>query len=291
MLAPDPGWRKGDILPGSVSNAVLRLIFALASAPAALAACGSATLDPDESRPAGAPDSPRPVSDEVSFRGVPLDAFASRLADSFCQALRGCCQANGFGAGPAACEEQVLADYQAQISNKLALDLRYQPLAAARCVAAFTRYVQGCSYHGRPASDAACAEVFQGTRALGENCERGAQCAKVSGSGVYCAGALGLHPHTCQRALAETEECLLEGCDDGLFCDFSRLTCVPQQTDGACLQFEACAPGTACSPNGTCDPTLPDGAACILDLQCQSNQCGDNGCAASFATRSSCASP
>ena len=297
MLPPRPGWRKGVMLRRHVSNAALRLVFAtLAGTSSALFACGSVSVEPLDGPDAGAasenPRAPLPVGSTPALEGVPIDAFAARLGHAFCEAMQSCCQALGLGSGPAMCEERAKASYQSQLNANIALRLRYQPLAAARCVSAFSRYMQGCSYEGRAASDAACRDVFQGTLALDESCESDAQCAKLSGATVYCAGDLGPRAHTCQRAAGEGEQCLLEGCDEGLFCDFSQLSCVPQQTTGECFQFEACAAGTACSPDGattSCAPLLENGEPCTLDLQCRSGRCGDDGCSASFANPSSCA--
>jgi hypothetical protein len=279
-----------------VSNAALRLVFAtLAGACSVLSGCGSASVEPLDGPDAGAggenPRTPRPVDARRTLEGIPIDAFPTRLAAAFCEALQACCETSGFGSGPAMCEERARANYESQLGGSVALGLRYQPLAAARCLAAFSRYLRTCSYDSRAASDAACGDVFQGTLALDQSCENDLQCAKVSGANVYCAGDLGPRAHTCQKAATEGEQCLLEGCDEGLFCDFSELTCVPQQTSGECFQFEACAPGTACSPDGaitSCAPLLENGAPCTLDLQCRSGRCGDEGCLASFATPSSC---
>lgn len=293
MLPPRLGWRKGVMLPCPVSKAALRLVLAaLASAPATLSGCGSATLASDDpGDPGETAVTPRPVDQTSRLEGVPLEELADRLARAYCDALTSCCHAAGLGPGSATCEQRARAAYQAQLDDNAALGLRYQPLAATRCVAAFTHFVLSCSYETRPASDAACGAVFQGTRALDEACDSDAQCAQVSGSGVYCAGNLGPQAHTCQRALGEGEQCLLEGCDQGLFCDFSVLTCQPQQTGGDCFQFDACARGSACSPNNMCEPTLANGQSCVLDLQCESGSCGDGGCAATFVNASSCASP
>jgi hypothetical protein len=283
------------MLSRPVSNVALRLAFAvLVGAPSALSGCGSASLD-GSADPAGevSVDSPRRVESDSGLTPVPLAELAERLAAVGCQALAACCQAAALGTARPDCQAQAQADYQAQLTAWSERKVRYDPIAGARCLAAFTRFRRSCHYDGKPESDAACAAMFRGTQGFDQSCDRDDECAPASPPGVYCAGDLAVLPNTCQPALLEGAPCLLEGCARGLFCDLETLTCQPQQTGGTCsLQFEACAEETVCSPNGMCEPLLAAGQPCQLDLQCGSGVCtADARCAGSIASAALCVPP
>lgn len=274
-----------------MSDAARCLVFvASVGALSALSGCGSASLESEE-----VPEDPgaaRPVDSRSSLRPVPLAELAGRLAAALCQGLDACCHAAALGSAGAECLERTQADYENQLATSSARAVRYDPIAGARCVAAFTHFLNSCTYDTKPESDAACAGLFHGTQALDQGCESDAECAPAARPGVYCAGDLGPRANTCQLALLENEQCLLEGCARGLFCDLDTLTCQPQRTSGACAQFEECADESACSPNGACEPKLASGEPCVLGLQCQNGVCAEDGrCAGSFANAGTCVSP
>lgn len=288
MLPPRPRWRKGDKLRRDVSNAAFWLAAAaLASSPAALSACGSSGLDDTLEADL---EAPRQIDTSTGPRPLPLAQFPARLAEALCRALDQCCQAGGFASqGVDACSTRARVDYEQQVAATSALAVRYDALAAARCVAAFGAFVSSCSYEGRAASDAACRAVFKGTLPVAQPCESDSECVSA-GSEAYCAGSLGPNAHSCQLARADGESCLLEGCAHGSFCDLDTLTCAPQRSSGACLQFEACDADSACAPSGLCEPKLAAGQRCQLGLQCTSAICGEDGlCAGAIASASACA--
>jgi hypothetical protein len=274
-----------------VSNAAHWLVIAvLVGAPAAFSGCGSATLDHNETPED--PLAPRPVDPSSRLEPVPLTELAERLSAALCQALDSCCHAAALGSSAADCRERTRADYEAQLATTSARAVRYDPISGARCVAAFTHFLRSCSYDGKGESDAACKGLFRGTQGLDESCETDAECAPGPAPGVYCAGDLGPRAHTCQAALQEGEQCLLEGCARGLACDFGTLSCQPQRTEGECFQFQECADDSVCAPSGQCEPKLAAGQPCVIELQCQSGVCGTDGlCKGSFANSDTCVSP
>jgi hypothetical protein len=201
-----------------------------------------------------------------------------------------CCQSAGLGSAGTDCEAQTLENYQDQLTVTSQRAVSYDPRAAARCVAAFTSFLQSCSYEGKAESDAACAAVFAGTRIIGESCDTDLECAHVAGSDVYCESDIGAHPNTCQQVVPQDGQCLLEGCAKGLFCDLSTLSCQPQVASGDCsLQFDTCSEDSACSPNLVCEPKLAPGEPCILSLQCRTEVCGSDGlCAGTLGNVDNC---
>ncbi len=215
--------------------------------------------------------------------------LAERLADVLCNALASCCGEQGLGGIAADCRAAYQAEYERELADVSALAVAYDPFRAGACIANAAARLQGCSYQGLRAHLTACVNAFVGTRGIGEECTEDLECARQQGKEVYCASRHS-SPNTCQLSLGPDEPCALEGCQAGLFCDLSTLTCQPQRASGDCsLQIDACSQDSACSPAFVCAPKLGAGEACQLSLQCESGACGaDSRCVDSFADASYC---
>lgn len=124
-----------------------------------------------------------------SSSGPPaLDQVASAVADSYCSALRSCCERAGYAYDNGSCKVQLQFVFQRLADSVKRGKVFYDPNAVAACQAAYAERVNRCSVDGGPPGDAgfvdaiadACSKVFRGTVKPGEECTESAQCATAS---------------------------------------------------------------------------------------------------------------
>jgi len=116
----------------------------------------------------------------------------------------------------------------------------------------------------------------------GVECQNGLVC---KGAGLTVKGEV--QAGVCVWAVGEGEACSIEdestqihitGCTFGLICPAGK--CVLPPADGACALHDTCRPGVAyCTQDNTCAELRASGAACAIDLECQSGLCENDVCA------------
>lgn len=185
---------------------------------------------------------------------IALADYDEGYAHSICGKVFACCNASEidglFGmalADATACEAllapRIAAAQPAQEAAIAAGQLRYEPAAAATCLATIDALT--CAELDDRTPPAACTAVFVGLVADGEACTLEESCAAAS---------------SCREG------------DGGQ-------TCVAPVGEGAACAEAPCAQGLHCGGQGEqprCEADLAMGATCRVDSQCASNFCDDD---------------
>ena len=138
--------------------------------------------------------------------------------------------------------------------------------------------------------DPDCEAMFQGTVALGGGCLGDDEC---EDPGASCAGASGTELGTCKAPPGAGEPCQNGLCGPGLTCrlDEGMLKCVAPTADGAACDLDIdCQSGYCDFQAGICAAPAPVGGACAVNAGCASGYCdvGAGMCAAKKADGAAC---
>ena len=105
------------------------------------------------------------------------------LVDAYCAAVQGCCQRDGFPAGPLADCKATFAGRDATLVDHVSRGtIRLDATVFQACVAAYQGAVSSCSL---TEVAHACRDMFVGTRAENEPCADGSECKSDQGA-VTC---------------------------------------------------------------------------------------------------------
>jgi len=226
-----------------------------------------------------------------------LDDVCAELATQFCGGRQGCCDASELGFDALGCESREFALCQANARDVEAGTMTFDPDSIDPCLAALRPYLDMCFIGAGDRMKLfpvrrLCRSIFEGTVALGEPCERTAQCAPSPDPDelTYCSDDSG----HCEEIQAEglDEDCLIGGgfhvwCVDGLFCDADQLGMPPHsgRCDEATALGQPCAAGLEpptlecgigyrCgSTSEVCETAKEPGEPCSYDHECRSLTC------------------
>lgn len=183
--------------------------------------------------------------------------------------------------------------------------LRYDPAAAAECLAATSQYYSVCDKPEFQATKlpTACSKYVVPNTQAGGMCETAigncvpetlctsGTCIALPAVSQPCA-PLGTNPRCVTTAYCETtvmgsvcralpasgQSCGVSGgqCATGFYCDGTTLLCTANGQSGqACSGTKPCdtKAGLVCLSNSTCGLPQPDGAPCSSNTHCQSVRC------------------
>ncbi len=229
--------------------------------------------------------------------GTLLDDACAELATKFCGARQGCCEVSGLGFDSTSCRTREFALCQANARDVEAGTMTFNPDSIDPCLAALEPYLDMCFIGVAermkmfPVHEL-CRSIFEGHVALGESCERDAQCAPAPDPDelTYCSEGSG-HCEQIQ-SWGAYEYCIIGGgfnvwCADGLFCDADQQGMPPHS--GQCQPATAlgqpcavdlqpstleCGMGYLCDPaTGTCQTAKEPGEPCSSEIECRSAMC------------------
>jgi len=264
-------------------------ILVLWSAGAIAAGCSrthGAQPEPDAGAFTSQAGSPAPIAEAGYMRS---------LAETECGLFTRCCEQAGLAAPGDSCAqglEAVLAPH----SPDAATGARYDPDAAARCIAELARAGCGSAKGVRDLPSACDATYVRGRLQPGERCQSDYECAPDdAGRTTTC--SLELKADEWQQVCriielrAEGEPCtevasephVWVTCDASSFCDEARGVCVGRAEPGeACLTGpsygDTCAPGSVCDREGSARCVAP--AAVGHACEPQHNLCEAGACIA-----------
>ena len=217
---------------------------------------------------------------DASDGGIPSAIFPSLLVSVICDGIDSCCHQAAIPNNPLNC--------RGEMQNAFAHSpyARYNPDAAAACLAETVAYVKGCGGDSffdwpgvLPAQRllVACRTVFRETTPPGALCTRTDECDSSiedyvcfpDSSGVgRCATPRSQYPllHVGDRCgVSSGRGFCYSFCEPGSYCEVDG-TCIPQRDAGGCI--DAC--GATCSPtHAYCDP---------FQLTCRSRQVAGHNC-------------
>ncbi len=179
--------------------------------------------------------------------------------------------------------------------------LRYDPAAAADCLAFRSGYYSTCDkpVFQLPKTPASCGKILVPNTPAGGQCDNSigncvaetvctagtcialpavGQTCGLSGppcvSTAYCEVAT----NTCRALPSSGQSCAMSGfaCAKGFYCDaVTRLCTANGQSGQACSGSKPCddTAGLICLSNSTCGLPQPDGAPCSSATHCQSGRC------------------
>jgi len=221
---------------------------------------------------------------------IPIDDFASLLADAVCNNIGPCCQRAGFPHAPAACHARAESSLQSEVAKRRGANVAYDGNAARACVDTYTAVARTCADDRDIGS--VCRRVFSGTLAAGAmcmltpECVPGASCEPpLDGGAGQCSRTRFEHNKRGDHCFATCTEDLKSGllyCSgvtgdpgegachttDGLYCDVANLCAAIPTLNQLCVGDAPCAEEAFCENNvcvakrtsGSCGP-FSDGCA------------------------------
>ena len=225
--------------------------------------------------------------------GLTYDEFWYCVAETFCTALVDCKSAEPSVVDPC-------ISYLTRMSRdgydraRLAVGAaRYDPVAAAACLAAFREQTPACSPPAMPEAPACNQILTPISIETGARCAPGASCRETTD---LCAGAA--CEETCRPAGGLGQPCLNGNCSTGSYCNTTTQTCTAQLPAGSPCRFNECDSSSYCTAVGdsgwdagySCRPYVPVGGACRSTECGPAAYCGvSNTCATRKVSGSTCA--
>jgi hypothetical protein len=253
------------------------VVFAFATA--AIAACSGKT---EEQADAGA------------VAPYTVENVCDRMPALVCEARKSCCTMGHGAFNQAACEATQKGECLKNTAEVTASTMKFDGAKVDTCLAKIKPFMDECRLEfSKLVSYFEVLDecrVFEGTRAVGESCERPTQCAPPAGANAFpscfggrCGGG---------RILSEGDACTLdirEGriCANGLYCrgDGGKYTCAKATSEGgACgsggnFVELSCGAGYYCARDtNTCTRSKDGASACTSLLECKSAVCNFGTC-------------
>jgi hypothetical protein len=231
---------------------------------------------------------------------LPESEFIESLSDAWCSDTGPCCEAQGFAGTSSDCKQVTRQLWQMRADRARAQRAVYDPLEAARCIAARRALVEACrsvKLH-EPGRMSGCAGVY---RAQGpahtEPCESDWECSDTELGQGRCNIVVGASDATavCQAVQASVGRTgMLHVLDD----QRTRAVCrsgLYEGTDGRChgpvpyrsacnnqsgFAADVCEEGSVCDlfNTGKCVKALALGADCLDHTQCEGWTCERGRC-------------
>ena len=224
------------------------------------------------------------------------------LIDAYCAAARSCCGKGGFPAANLADCEAMFPMRNDSVASVNKGTAQLDATAFPACVAAYQAAATSCLLGDILT---ACKNIYVGTKDENEACTTVVDCRHDQGVAVTCltvqvgdvtpdSGVCRRIPHgkrgdACVSDCAIGDSCLtdtltgpgntnLTFCfeQDGLFCSFDTVTCVPLvASGGACQSDHDCAAANYCDT--TCQKRAPLGQTCAFTSGCEKDLvCSDD---------------
>jgi len=259
---------------------------------------------------------------------LPLDQFATAMANVICASEVPCCSSAGVAAQAALCLANETQRYKNVMTREQASHATYDEALAGQCYAAWAKHVGNCTMtvttdpgDALSGNGGVCNLAWRGTVQLGQECHWGDDCARSTQGISFCTadwGAKGV----CALYVSEGGECKDTQCGTGLFCA-AGVCKKPTPKGSACDSSAAqdicdkdlwCNPATmqcealpavgascntirGCGAGGWCDSTTFTcvakgkwGDSCGNDSQCDNGYCGSPTpiCTAKLPVKSAC---
>lgn len=234
---------------------------------------------------------------ETSPATIDEPQFADAFAASLCGAFSPCCAK--FGEAPTDdCEARQRDAIRAELDRALEVGAKYDPVAAARCVADLAVMLATCPTTKTYASLESCAEVFTAKpTSAGAPCSSAWECADDGAREGFCATTYevdGAVTGRCEQTtiLRAGERCVTDAgeiggtCKRPLLCAYNGSgTCQPYARLGEpCLTGpnwgDTCEPGATCDRRASkrCVAAKKVGEPCEQLEECEELRCGNGRC-------------